>query len=123
MLSAGMHASACRAKLRRMRPFLPQFALVLLCCSFALAQTPTPAEALALEQQQKWSEAAQVWKQLTQRNPNDAAAFASLGLDLARQQKYVEAVSAYRKALQLNPKLPSLQLNLGLAEFKQGHFS
>jgi len=76
-----------------MRPFLPQFALLLLCCSCALAQAPTPADALALEQQQKWSQAAQVWKQLTDRNPNDAAGFASLGLDLARQQKYVGAVS------------------------------
>ena len=26
------------------------------------------------------------------------------------------------KALTLNPKLPGVELNLGLAEFKQGHF-
>src|SRR5437763_688673 len=122
MLSAGMHASACRAKVRRMRPFLPQFAVVLLCCSFALAQVPSAADALALEQQQKWGEAAEVWKPLTERNPKDAAASASFGLDLARQQKYVEAVSAYRKALQLNPKLPGLQLNLGLAVSGDGFY-
>ena len=60
---------------------------------------------------------------VTARNPNDAVAFASLGLDLAREQKYDEAAPAYRKALKLDPRLPGLQLNLGLAEFKQGHFS
>ena len=78
---------------------------------------------MAFEQQQKWADAAQAWKAVTVRNPSDAAAFASLGVDLARQQKLDEAAAAYRKALKLNPKMPGLQLNLGLAEFKQGHFS
>ncbi len=32
-----------------------------------------------------------------------------------------EAAEAYRKALALKPKLLGVQLNLGLAEFKQGH--
>ena len=40
-----------------------------------------------------------------------------------RQQKYPEAAAAYRQGLALDPKLPASQLNLGLAEFKQGHFS
>jgi cytochrome c-type biogenesis protein CcmH/NrfG len=40
----------------------------------------------------------------------------------SNEQKYAEAASAYRKALALNPKLPTIQLNLGLAEFKQGRF-
>ena len=62
------------------------------------------------------------WKAVTEHNPADAAAFASLGVVLSRQQKYSEAASAYRKALALNPKLPGVELNLGLAEFKQGHF-
>src|SRR3954453_22075267 len=88
-----------------------------------LAHAQTPADALALEQQQKWPEAAQAWKAVISRNPSDAAAFASLGVDLAKQQKYSEASAAYRSALKVNPLLPGIQLNLGLAEFKQGHFS
>ena len=93
-------------------------ALFLLPAS-VLAQAPTPSDAIAFEQQQKWPEAAQAWKAVTARNPNDAAAFAALGVDLARLQKYDEAAMAYRKALSLNPKLPGIQLNLGLAEYKQ----
>ena len=50
------------------------------------------------------------------------AAFASLGVILSKEQKYQEAASAYEKAIALDPKLPGVQLNLGLAEFKQGHF-
>src|ERR1700757_1851073 len=96
-------------------------ALLLPAVALGLAQTPT--DAIALEQQQKWAEAAQVWKVVTARNPTDAAAFAALGIDLARQQEYDEAAAAYHKALKLNPKLPGVELNLGLAEFKQGHFS
>jgi tetratricopeptide (TPR) repeat protein len=47
---------------------------------------------------------------------------ASLGVVLSRQGKHAEAVPACQEALTLNPKLPEVQLNLGLAEFKQGHF-
>jgi tetratricopeptide (TPR) repeat protein len=87
---------------------------------FARAQASSPAQAIALEQQGKLAEAAQVWRAVTQRNPKDAAAFASLGVVLSKEQKYDEAVSAYKRALTLNSKLPGVQLNLGLAEFKQG---
>src|ERR1700686_519493 len=88
----------------------------------AWAQTPTPADAIALERQGKLPKAPQAWLAVTERNPNDAAAFASLGVVLAKEQNYPQATSAYRKALRLNPKLPGVELNLGLAEFKQGHF-
>ena len=49
--------------------------------------------AIALEQQGK-SEAAQVWRAVTARNPTDAAAFASLGVVLSKQQKYPEAATS-----------------------------
>jgi len=96
--------------------------LLLLIQSFATAQAPTPAAALAFEQQGRTAEAVRVWRAVTQANPHDAGAFASLGLDLARLEKYAEAERAYRTALALNPKLPGIRLNLGLAEFKQGNF-
>jgi tetratricopeptide (TPR) repeat protein len=88
----------------------------------ARGQASSPAQAIALEQQGKLAEAAQVWRAVTERNPKDAAAFASLGVVLSKEQKYPEAASAYKKAIALNSKLPGVQLNLGLAEFKQGHF-
>jgi tetratricopeptide (TPR) repeat protein len=101
----------------------------LACVAFALfstvpvsARAQTPSEAQALEQQGKLPEAEKSWRQITQANPQDAAAFASLGLVLSKQGKYQQAVSAYRKAMALNPKLPGIQLNWGLAEFKQEHF-
>src|SRR5712664_4442587 len=101
----------------------------LACIAFALvspllvtAQTPTPSQALALEQQGKLAEAEQTWRQIAEANPQDAAAFASLGLALSKQGKYDQAVPAYKKAIALNPKLPGVHLNWGLAEFKQAHF-
>ncbi len=96
-------------------------ALILLS-TVSQAQTATPAQAIALEQQGKLAEAAQAWRGIAQTNPRDASAFASLGLVLSKEGKYSEAVPAYKKALALNSKLPGVQLNLGLAEFKQGHF-
>jgi len=75
----------------------------LLCCVPLAAQAPTPSQALAFEQQGNWEQAAQVWQAVTKLHPNDAAAFASLGVDLSHQQKYQEAASAYKKALALNP--------------------
>jgi len=87
----------------------------------AHAQAPSPAEAQALEQQGKLPEAEQSWRQITQADPQDAAAFASLGVVLSREGKYEQAVAAYKQALALNPQLP-IHLNWGLAEFKQQHF-
>src|SRR4051794_11662275 len=88
----------------------------------ARSQVATPGQAIALEQQGKFSEAVDAWHGVTARNPRDAGAFASMGMDLAKQEKYKEAATAYRTAIALNPRLPGIQLNLGLAEFKQGHF-
>ena len=86
------------------------------------AQASRPSDALALEQQGKLAEAAEVWRTVIQKDPDDAAAVASLGVILSKEHKYQEAAAAYKKALSLDPKLPGVQLNLGLAEFKQGHF-
>jgi tetratricopeptide (TPR) repeat protein len=101
--------------------FLAVVALIVLPMT-ALAQGANPAQAVALEQQGKLVEAREAWQAVTRANPRDGAALASLGVVLAKEQKYPEAAVAYRRALALNPKLPGLQLNLGLAEFKQGHF-
>ncbi len=100
-------------------------ALILLLWSvLALGQAGTPAEAIALSEQGKYAEAAQAWRTVIAKNPGDAGAYASLGIVLSKQNKYDEAVAAYKKALALDPKLPaSVQLNLGLAQFKRNHFA
>jgi tetratricopeptide (TPR) repeat protein len=100
--------------------FLRIIVVVLMVSSHAFAQAPGPSEAQALERNGKLPEAATVWRSVTQRDPRNAAAWASLGVVLAKLQQYAEADAAYRKAIALDPKLPAVQLNLGLAEFKQG---
>jgi len=93
-------------------------------CFFAsAAAAQTPQDAISLEREGNLDDAVRTWRAITRRDPHDAAAFASLGVDLSRQQKYAEAGAAYKKALALNPQLPGIVLNLGLAEFKQGHFN
>ncbi len=76
--------------------------------------------ALAFEQEGKVAEAEAGWRSLLSSQPDDAEAYAHLGLLEARQEHYKEAIVLYRKALSLNPKMPSLRLNLGLAYFKAG---
>ena len=96
---------------------------VLPICLFSIrgsAQTATPSDAIALQQEGKWLEAAEAWRAVIRNHPNDAGAYASLGVVLSKGEKYSEAVSAYKTALSLNSKLPGIELNLGLAEFKQG---
>ncbi len=96
---------------------------ILAACLFAGAlQAQTPRDAIALEQRGQLEDAARAWQAITRRNPQDAAAFASLGVVLSKDEKYSDAATAYKKALALNPQLPGISLNLGLAEFKQGHF-
>lgn len=104
------------------RSFLTAFLLVLLLRLPVVSQSHDPAQAIALEQQGKLPEAAEVWRAVIKQNPQDAGAYASLGVVLSKQQRYPEAAAAYKKALALNPKLPGIPLNLGLAEFKQGNF-
>ena len=67
---------------------------VLLLQAFASPQTATPAQAIALEEQGKLPEAIAAWQHVTQQNPQDAGAFASLGVDLAKETKYKEAAAA-----------------------------
>jgi tetratricopeptide (TPR) repeat protein len=106
-----------------MKKSSPTFVLIALFASLPLvAKAQTAEQALAFEQRGNLAGAAELWLAVTQRNPQDADAFAHMGFILAKEQKYQDAESSYRKALALNPSLPGLELNLGLAEFKQGNF-
>ncbi|MFZ2022951.1 MAG: tetratricopeptide repeat protein [Terracidiphilus sp.] len=76
--------------------------------------------AIALEEQGRVSQAEAAWQQIAKTDPNDAEAYAHLGLLQAREEHYKEAIPLYRRALALNPKMPGLRMNLGLAYFKGG---
>ena len=95
---------------------------VLVLPMVSIAQSADPSDAIALERQGKLPEAERSWRLIVEQNSGDAAAFASLGVVLSKQQEYSEAATVYRKAIALNAHLPGIQLNLGLAEFKQGRF-
>jgi tetratricopeptide (TPR) repeat protein len=78
------------------------------------------AAALQLEENGQFVEAEAAWHAAIQVHPNDADAYAHLGLLQSRQEHYGAAVPLYRKALALNPAMPGVRLNLGLALFKTG---
>lgn len=87
------------------------------------AQAASPSQqAIALEQQGQLAEAEQAWQSITVQNPQSVEAWAHLGLVRARLENYPAAVTAYRQTLKLDPRLPGLQLDLGLALFKDGKF-
>src|SRR5437763_467388 len=81
---------------RMVQPFLKLSAIVLLLAIAAAAQSYTPADAIALEQQGNLREAARAWRSVVSQNPRDARAYATLGVVLAKQENYSEAVGAYR---------------------------
>jgi tetratricopeptide (TPR) repeat protein len=86
------------------------------------AQGNAAKSALALEQQGRNAEAESAWRSITKSQPQNAEAFAHLGLMEARQDRYTEAIADYHRALELNPALPGVQMNLGLALFKAKDF-
>jgi tetratricopeptide (TPR) repeat protein len=81
---------------------------------------PQREKALQLEENGQIVEAEAAWHSALQVHPNDADAYAHLGLLESRQEHYGAAVPLYRKALALNPAMPGVRLNLGLALFKTG---
>lgn len=97
-------------------------ATALLCAAAlaASAQNSTTQRALSLEQQGHLAQAAVIWRQLLQQNPDNALACAHLGLLTAHEENYTAAEGYYRRALKLDPRMQGLQLDLGLALFKQG---
>ena len=109
--------------------FLPIFFLPV-CAS---GQASSPSAAIALEQQGKLAEAAQVWRAVIQKDPNDAGAFASLGVILSKQQNYHDVASAlfwkshlyddakreFESELSIDPSHPLALAYLGDIEMKR----
>ena len=96
-----------------------------LLLTVALSAAPLTALAQSVEQlfqqgnaaqaAQRFSEAEAIWRQVIQRNPQEAVAYNNLGNALADQNQLNEAVTAYRTAIKLNPQDATAYNNLGNA--------
>ena len=96
--------------------------LMLALGQIVYGQSSARSDALALEAAGQVAEAEQAWQRIAASEPENAEAFAHLGLMEARQEHYTEATTYYQQALKLNPDLPGLRMNLGLAYFKASKF-
>ena len=64
-----------------------------------------------------------LWRRVVQADPESAAARANLGVTLSAEGDNSLAAAEYRKSLRLQPNQPGVSFDLGVAEFKQGHFA
>lgn len=92
------------------------------CCIPASGQGISAEQASKLEQQGHFAAASTMWREILQKDPSAALAYAHLGLDEARQTHYSEAIHDYRRALALNPRMGGLKVDLALSYFKLGRF-
>ncbi len=104
-----------------------QFLFAIVITLLPAPQAADPAtqfrEAVALQQQGQYNEAAAAYRALLKRNPAYVEAQANLGVVLARLGKYDEAVIAYERALKLAPQLIQIELNLGIAHYRAGQIA
>lgn len=80
-------------------------------------------QAVRLQQEGKFSEAADEYRAILKLKPDYAEAHANLGVVLARLGKYEEATQAYEAAYKLAPHLTPILLNLGIAHYRAGQFA
>lgn len=78
--------------------------------------------AVALQQEGKLAEAAEVYRALLKEKPEYVEAQANFGVVLARLGKFEEAAAAYETALKLAPQLNQIQLNLGILYYRAKEF-
>jgi len=67
-----------------------------------------------LEQEQKWMDAIQSYRDALKQLPNDPIIWNNLGMAQVGRTRLAESVSSFEKALQLSPNDPTLKQNLGL---------
>jgi len=104
------------------------FVLTLMFVFAVPAQQTTNVEAqfnraIALQQQDKFDEAAAEYRAVLNRKPDYVEAQANLGVVLARLGKFDEAIQAYETAYKLAPQLAPILLNLGIAYYRAGQFA
>ncbi len=64
-----------------------------------------------------------IWRQVIALDPQNFAAYFSLGRALRKQERYTEAEAALRHAVQLNPKYSPTELELGYVLYFQQRFT
>ncbi len=69
-----------------------------------------------------YTQAADIWRQVLQINPNDAVAHASLGFILGEQGQYEAAEAAHREAIRLDPNFALAHASLGFILGEQGQY-
>ena len=71
----------------------------------------------------KFHDAELLWRQLEQHYPKTLRYIATWASHSRNKDNLEPATTEYRKSLALEPHQPEVEFNLGIAEFKQGHFS
>ncbi len=79
-------------------------------------------QAVALQQQDKFQEAATAYRKILKLKPEYVEAQANLGVVLARLGKNEEAILAYEIALNLAPNLTQIWLNVGILHYRDKQF-
>ena len=70
----------------------------------------------------RYAEAERGFREVLQMNPDLAAALANLGVVDMRTNRLDESIEAFTKARKLAPHLTGIDLNLGLAYYRQRNF-
>jgi tetratricopeptide (TPR) repeat protein len=78
-------------------------------------------EALALEKDEKYTEALEVWKKAVALEPDDARVQSDIAANLYLSGNTDEAVDHIRESVRLNPSNPQSHYYLGAFLLKQGH--
>lgn len=61
-----------------------------------------------------WNSKESLWKDVTEKSPNNGRGWMNYGLALMEQARYPEALKAYQEALKLTPNYSYLQINMGI---------
>jgi protein O-mannosyl-transferase len=77
---------------------------------------------LTIRRNTDYRDAVGMWRDVVAKRPNNARAFASLGMTLDMAGRPTEAMDAYRQALRVDPAQRSAHVNLGNMLTKQGRY-
>ncbi len=103
--------------------YLKTLAAISLLVGFIHAQSTLSTQSvLELILQNRYQAAAQLAKQLTTQEPNNAEAYFLLGQARQALKQFKQAAEAYRRAANLDPRQPAYRLNLARTYVQWGHY-
>jgi tetratricopeptide (TPR) repeat protein len=93
--------------------------MILAVLALALSQAANPGvlfqEALALQKQERWADAAARYERILKVQPRSLPARSNYGVVLGRMGQYEKAAAQYQQALAIDPRQDGVRLNLALA--------